>query len=282
MASILDGMNASLLDFRNVIGCLCRNQPGFYYESCHDTAHGLYEAFVHDISVCQSCIGSLRDILASHFCQRTKIMPDESGMRKIFDTLHKTIVQMKNNMSRFRKSEYDTQNNMYIQSVEIIRGLLEFEMQIKDHMVPTPETQIKSLRTLYAEIKIANQQLVIDKFKFQKMYDESTEAAAKLQACMKDMQIVNNQLVVANKVLTQQNIECHGRLTTIEDSNMILRKKSQDNNVQLQQLEKNASENEQKLHFHEHQAEKKKTDERIKRRFVVEDIASSDTVMNDD
>ena len=242
MAAILDTMHASLIELTNEVQCLCQHQDGYDYAPCHNIVQAIYEKIMQDISFCISYLQELRNMFPTHRALTTKNVLDPNVAKKtttVLQDLKWTILQIQNSMKKFHgERSYEVQVFMYTRSTQILEMLQCSVQQFQTLTVPTPEEKVNAIQTMLDEMKTNNQKLILDKYHCNK---KNTDSNLKLVEMAKHVQEtetinteltrVNKELTHANKELTQQNIVCHEKLTTIEDSNMLLRKKLQEASI---------------------------------------------------
>jgi len=145
-------------------------------------------------------------------------------------------------------------------------------------MLPSPDMQKKAMQIVYDEMKTTNSKLVLEKYNSRKKYDEGAKEMEQMRVRMREMRTINTELTRANKELIKQNVACQQMLKTIEDSNMLLRKKMQDAEVQfLRQatqthaLGMDVERLQEKVSEQQKYGENNRNGERIKKKFLFQD-----------
>ena len=168
--------------------------------------------------------------------------------------------------------------HMYSTCMQIFETLFESKLQIKNIMLPSPDMQKKAMQIVYDEMKTTNSKLVLEKYNSRKKYDEGAKEMEQMRVRMREMRTINTELTRANKELIKQNVACQQMLKTIEDSNMLLRKKMQDAEVQfLRQatqthaLGMDVERLQEKVSEQQKYGENNRNGERIKKKFLFQD-----------
>jgi len=229
MAAILDTMHASLIDLTDVVQCLCQKQDGYDYAACHNIIHEIYETIMENIYICISYIQQLRNMLPKHQALTTNCVLDPNVVTNtttVLQDLTWTIRQIQQSINKFSgEQSYEEQVFMYNQSTKILKTLQCSALQFQTVTIPVLKEKFNTMQKMLHETKTNNQKLIMDKFHCNKLNTDINLKLVEMTKHVQKIETINTELTRVNKELTQQNIANREKCATIEDSNIVLRKK---------------------------------------------------------